>query len=142
MFNSLKIIHAMNKEDLVTYEQALALKKLGFDLKVNHYYDDEGYIIENLADYSEEVPDGEYTSYDNFNYEDFCSAPTLEQAQKWLRKYKDLIVIPHPRRDCKGNVVWYFTIFNSGNYKYSSEYNSYEESLSAGITECIKLLEK
>lgn len=131
----------MNTEDFVTYKQALALKELGFDLKVNHYYDDEGYIIENLADYSEEVPYGEYTSYDNFNYEDFYSAPTLAQAQKWLRKNKRYSV--EELYDCDDKWSYFIVRMSDGEYiRHIRDFNSSEEALSAGITECLKLLEK
>lgn len=126
-------------EDFVTYEQAISLKKLGFDLKVNHYYDDEGYIIENLVDYSEEVPHGEYTSYDNFNYEDVCSAPTLAQAQKWLREkgysIETMLCVDKTYR-CD--------IFRIEDFKHISfkiiDIPSYEKALSEGITECINIL--
>ena len=121
----------MDNEDFVTYEQALALKKLGFDLKTEYYFSKLAGI--NFSN----VPE----NFNNTFVNGVCSAPTLAQAQKWLRECKDLIVIPNPYRDCKRNVVWYFTIFNSGNYKHSPVYNSYEESLSAGITECLKFLE-
>lgn len=134
----------MNTEDFVTYEQALALKKLGFDDKVNHYYDNNGVIDEILADLSMEDPTGQYSAYDNCNdgsYNGWISAPTLAQVQKWLREKKDYHIEPRLfydkfHTDCKSSSRGRYWQIEHGKY-----YSSYEEALSAGITECIKLLE-
>ena len=74
-------------EDFVTYEQADKLCDLGFDLKCIACYDEEEFEITS-----------EYSNYNSDQYRyNLISAPTLSQAQKWLREmgtevlvYKDL----------------------------------------------------
>lgn len=134
----------MNTEDFVTYEQALALKKLGFVEKCLYYYNANAQIVANERDYQEEVSvkdlytsyNGEYTSYNRVD------APTLAQAQKWLRKEKDIIVLATCDLDYKNGHSWYWLIdVNFEVEDPNRSHNSYEEALSAGIDKCLKLLE-
>lgn len=140
----------MNKEDFVTYEQALSLKKLGFDLEVNHYYDDYKELIESFAICSHGGSfDSTATAYDDFNHgycdEIYCSAPTLAQAQKWLRK-KGLIICINPRfyMNRKPLMGYDYCLYKTGRTYIDSTtvYDSYEEALSSGISECLKLLKQ
>ena len=136
----------MNTEDIVTYEQALALKQLGFDEKCLYYYNVNEQIVANERDYQEEVSikdlytsyNSEYTSYNRID------APTLAQVDKWLRSKGLWVEICLEPFDEKG---WQFDIFNLKdhyyyNFAFSTVYDTYEKALSAGITECIKILEK
>lgn len=132
----------MNKEDFVTYEQAISLRELGFDEECTHYF------IQGNQGLQEVQPRHfgmYYISYD-FNYDDsnelfeeLISAPTLAQVQKWFRKNKQIHVEPN--------------IINENTFRYSIKsvpyslyritediFNSYEEALLSGITECIKFL--
>lgn len=81
-------------EDFVTYSQAVKLKDLGFNWEVNHYYENE-ILKEGFVD-EDEDPDlnpNYPTSYGNYNFmKQTFSAPTLSEAQKWLRKVKNIIV--------------------------------------------------
>ena len=124
----------MNAEDFVTYEQALALKKLGFNEETFTYYDENNPKIKGLDDFYE------YHLIDYNRYS--ISVPTLAQAQKWLNKTKDfkLFVIPSP----SDKVPYSYVAFNTTKTIYKNPpryYSSYEEALSDGITECLKLLE-
>lgn len=133
----------MNTEDFCTYEQALALKKLGFEERCLYYYNSNTQLVANERYYQEEVSvrnlyisyNKEYTSYNRID------APTLWEVQKWFRKNKQIHVEPN--------------IINENTFRYSIKsvpyslyritediFNSYEEALSAGITECLKLLNK
>lgn len=133
----------MNKEDFVTYEQALALKKLGFNERCLYYYNANEQIVANERDYQEEVSvkdlyisyNSEYTSYNRID------APTLAQAQKWFRQkgysIEAMLCV---------NKTYRCDIFSIEDFRHVSfkimDMTSYEEALSAGITECLKLLEK
>lgn len=91
-------ISIMNPEDYVSYPLALALKKAGFDEPCDHFY--EHRLDPNKARISASGVYGEWKDIDafkhNFNAIDdnrheqllipYCSAPTLWQAQKWLRE--------------------------------------------------------
>lgn len=129
----------MNSEDFVTYEQALALKKLGFDYKCNHLYENDGTFKEDDCYGSCNTSKIEY-----YRKEDYADAPTLAQVDKWLRSKGLWVEICLEPFDEKG---WQFDIFNLKDHRYynfafSTVYDTYEKALSAGITECIKILEK
>ena len=65
----------MKNEDIVTYDQAVKLKELGFDWDCNYFY----HLYDELATLST-LP-----KYENFNkFDKNWSAPTLAQVQKWL----------------------------------------------------------
>lgn len=72
-------------EDFVTFEQAKKLKELGFDWECFAYYlyDDNLEIGRQLQKYNSEW------HLINLGY---ISAPTLSQAQKWLREEKHLLI--------------------------------------------------
>lgn len=137
----------MNIEDFVTYEQALALKKLGFDERCLYYYNVNEQIVANERDYQEEVSvkdlyisyNSEYTSYNRID------APTLAQAQKWLRKEKNLCVCSEIDIVDTEDNKYFWTIYKLPSKKQiwkTISFDSPEEALSAGITECLKILEK
>lgn len=143
----------MDKEDFVTYEQAIMLKKLRFDLPVNHCYHEDGTISEIFYDAETDESNDEPTSYGNLNQYDEnytlnLSAPTLAQAQKWLRKEKGLYLIWDMEQQYSNHIskfAWYVNdchgyIINTLASEF--EYDSPEKALSTGITECLKLLEK
>ena len=84
----------------------------------------------------------------DFNYDDeyncYINAPTLAQAQGWLIREKNYYVSPAysvylPQHD------WYWSIYDiiKAKIKFNSDvfYNSPEEALSDGITECLRILE-
>lgn len=125
----------MKHEDFVTYYQAEKLSNLGFDLKCIAYYDEE---------------DFEYADkYDNYNSERYrynlISAPTLAQAQKWLRKVKDIIIgVDFDNYDNKFTCHCYKkvrTIYGSKLVlKDGNDFDTYEQALSAGIDAALELL--
>ena len=134
----------MNKEDFVTYEQAIALKKLGFRDKCLYHYNIFNELVPNQFNAEDETITVE-DLYDSLNTDTkskiVCDVPTLAQAQKWLMKEKNCFV--HPGFILKHH--WNFTIFDviEAEPIFCSHimYSSYEEALSAGIIECLKLLE-
>lgn len=140
----------MNTEDFATYEQAVALRKLGFDWKCTHYY-----YNEKLYEYSPKSYSYYFISFDfNYNeyldsdlnedlFEDFISAPTLAQVQKWILKNKNYYVSPNWDID---KDLWVVDIKTKDEIievlvDDNPFFSSYEEALLTGITECIKLLE-
>ena len=136
----------MNPEDYVSYPIALALKKHGFDLAVNHYYDEKGDLVESLADYNNEDSfNSQETAYDDFNHgycdEISCSAPTLAQAQKWLREKWGLIILVGMTRIDD----WFYGIYDKKGKCLKddgAQRDCYESALSAGIAAALELIEK
>lgn len=139
----------MSPEDFVTYEQAQALKRLGFRENCLYYY-------YNGTLYSNDV----YNAYSSLHKVEalymvhniakellIYDAPTLWDAQKWLIKEKKYYVNP----DADVSDCWFWEIVNLRNSdlvcmwnlpNQPNHYSSYEEALSAGITETLKILEE
>lgn len=112
-------------EDFVTYEQAVLLKELGFDWKCNHYY----HLYDELATLSV------ISEYENSNeFDKNWTAPTLSQAQKWLREVKqiDLFITKELSK-----YYWYIgEEFQIGNC------DTYEEALSVGIDSALEQIKE
>ena len=141
----------MYSEDFVTYEHALALMKLGFREECLYHY---GYNSEEIIPNSNINCNGEISINDfkvSFNSIDFCNgifydAPTLSQAQKWLRKEKGWSIDPVFIHNNDKHYCCYITNMTDeschSDLLFDNYYDSSEEALSAGITECLKLFEK
>ncbi len=141
----------MTPEDYVSYPLALALKKVGFDYPCYFYYtrkdspDDHVYSTT-----SEEAP----IDYNRSVYAG-CSMPTLAQAQKWLRDrcgiHIDVCIYSDYSTDADGKVCdrwdfWGFDLYavSGGEMMEDGDgmYDSYEQTLSAGIAAALELIEK
>lgn len=144
----------MNTEDYVSYPVALALKKAGFNELTNSFYDEAS------------VQQGEFEivpTYAKFN--EVCrtpgcecvSAPTLWQAQKWLREKKRIAinVIAHDTSDRyrEGKYHWeeaYLPNFNREGHQWADWFiygkhplfDTYEEALSDGLSQMLELITK
>lgn len=135
-------------EDYVSLEQAKALKELGFDWMTRAWYSDL---------YNEDNWDFIIAEYfKNFNdpkYDWRISAPTLAQAQKWLRGNGigiEIQIYTRERSDWGPNYfsgVFYGAVFTSTKDarmmgRLSKDYNTYEEALSSGIDKALELLKE
>lgn len=128
----------MNPEDYVPYPLALALKKAGFDWECDHYW--------YKAYANSDEMSMRQASADDFNNDDWdvphCSAPTLWQAQKWLRDIKRLSIEPYANIA----VAWNYNIADLDNFAENvggeASFPSYESALSAGIAAALELIEK
>lgn len=126
----------MNEEDYVSLETAKLLKNKGFNVPCLYQYTDKGTV---------------WRCFDpeNFNaYETCCSCPTLYEAQKWLRR-KHNIHIKIDNSAC--GYEWFLYKANNGTYISDSAWtgpnsggcwDTYEESLNAGILEALELITK
>ena len=130
----------MEITDYVDFKTALALKKAGFNEPCDSYYSGNGSIA------VREDPEC-------FNcYKDLpiCSRPTLWHVQKWMREKKDLLVSVIPvcyyyedREWVKEEPIkWCFTVNNlhSIAVDHQGRYATYEQAISAGIEQAIKLI--
>lgn len=140
-------------QSYVTFNQALLLKELGFNWTVDFYYSQEG------------APDGHvwfHPLQSRMNYNNLteyanlkrASAPTLAQAQKWLREVKgiNISIIAGERNDIyHGRYYWKETFLPGFKEKgqqwidwfIKSQYpwfDTYEEALSAGLSKMLLLL--
>lgn len=127
--------------EIVNFEQAKALKELGFPQEVHPWnlYDIHTGILH--KDYDDSSP-----LYLTEN--DTCMAPSLELVAKWLRKEKDFHICP--RYVVLNGEKFYYSEVNEEElsymecpgYWYPIRYNTFEEALSAGINKAIEILTK
>ena len=132
-------------QDYCSYELSKALKACGFDEPCDSYY-----IKDN-------APDGTAWIVPTTDREDFnadydcpfckplCSAPTLAQAQKWLREKMGIAinVIAHDGGACDYDIVF---LPNAVDCDYPIDRatfsSTYEEALSEGIESVLELIKK
>lgn len=141
-------------ENYVSYELAVKLKAAGFDEPCDHFY--VHYLDPNKARISASGVYGEWKDIDafkhNFNVIDdnrykqslipYCSAPTLWQAQKWLREKHHISVRVSYISYHK---VWFADWLNldSGEFDDTdATFDSYEEALADGIEAVLELIKK
>ena len=133
------------KEHYVTYEQSQILKRLGFKEETTHYY------VNFKSD--GEVKLWSCNPPENHNarlsINEVCSAPRLDQAQKWLREGKGIMIEPFASIPDK---MWAYRLYHTKGEKFGMtlvipnksivvyEFNSYELALSAGIDKALELL--
>ncbi len=127
----------MNTEDYVSYPLALALKDAGFDWECDHYW--------YKAYANSDEMDMRQASADDFNNDDWnvphCSAPSLWQAQKWLRERKKL----HCQVLLNGVRSMYFWQIRElvGNGKHAEskhQYETYEDAMNDCIAAALGLI--
>lgn len=127
--------NTMDNEDFVTFETAKLLKENGFSEKVTSvyihvYYGDNGWRLR----------DG--YNKDDYNHHEWFgifSAPTLWEAQKWLRDNKKLHVL------VDFNIVgtWFYKVFPIIGCCVNESFlgfPTYEAALSAGIDSSLDLI--
>ena len=141
----------MNPEDYVSYPIALALKRAGFNELTNSFYDEAA------------VQQGEFEIVPTYaKYNEVCrtpgcecvSAPTLWQAQKWLREewgiHVNVCIYSDYSTDADGKVCdrwnfWGFDLYAIASSRKitdgDGEYDSYESALSAGIAAALELID-
>ena len=126
------------EKEFVPYEEALALKELGFDekclayYKENELYEEAGVCYKN-ADFEETMVWDEMLPNRN------CAAPLYQQVFRWLRK----------KYEYNTEIVWMTAV----NFKYSAriksklgtdyidEHETYEEAELACLRKLIKIVQ-
>ena len=137
----------MNKE-FVPYEQALALKELGFDKPCFRWYDER---------WGDDLQQDKYnTNKDLFMTDLDCSTPLYQQAFRWFREKYELRNSITDFIDDKTGIEWDYEIAiigtdldEKGNYKplvdYSTDdeirkFKTYEEAELACLIKLIELV--
>ena len=123
----------MLEKDFVPYEEALALKELGFDEPCFGVFPDGSKLVKingEPRNWNDNVINGETTS-----------APTFSQAFRWFRDKRGLVSWISFRIDLKRKYLWYITDVKNiatrdGDYIFDILIESYEEAELA----CLKKL--
>jgi len=118
----------------VSREQAELLKKVGYDVPTWKYYDADGLLVTLYRD----------APY-NFNGETIVrnySAPTLDEATRWLREVKGWHVKTQPISIDTGICIWEADVIHVPAYLlYITAYgDTHDLALSAGIDLILKKL--
>ena len=120
----------MNKE-FVTYEQALALKELGFDEPCLTYYHEDKRFEEDIVYVKGSI-------FWNLPYIKEIAAPLYQQAFRWFREKHSL---QHEIINDLGNdltsIVYVYSIFAVDR---SEEYKTYEEAEQACLDKLIEII--
>lgn len=136
----------MNEKDFVTLEVAKLLKEKGFNEECYTYYIDDAliyYVNPNKNNIYENSglrlknPMDQYLSSSGF------LAPTLCQAQKWLReKHSCYVQVTHEthKTEVKNlvQVLFYESDKSTDKYGDNAEFDTYEDALNFGILKALK----
>lgn len=142
----------LTKEDYCDYDTCVALKELGYKVPTSAYYMPNntqlifvsnpfrgGYVIDCFHSHN--------SLREDVMTHDFIDAPTMWEAQKWLREEKDIDVLI--KLECKDvySSLKHYSVYLSyigsfiRRFQYLlDEFNSYEEALSEGIKIAVKIL--
>lgn len=128
-------------EDFVTYEIAVKLKELGFDLPCLEFYTE--FCKPPCTEMKPFIKPKDWNNI-MIGGRDKVSAPTLAQAQKWLREKKYLQ--PEPQYFTMNQWLCVIKLLPNGGFKVVNNelvyFSSYESALSAGIEATLKLIEE
>jgi hypothetical protein len=139
----------LTEKDYCDYDTCVALKELGYKVPTSAYYMPNnnklifvsnpfrgGYVIDCFRSQNS-FPKDVMTS-------DYIDAPTMWEAQKWLREEKEIEVVVLSK-GMVGSPYYYQVYTEDYVVDYNEEYNSYEEALSEGVckaTEILKILKE
>jgi len=129
------------KKEFIPYEQALALKDLGFDEPCQGYYDvDKGYSIGYAFCYSDRESQPE----------DGCLAPLYQQSFRWFRDKYNLLGFIEPANGYEDKSLFAFYICDdeqnivddSHSYSKNSSlhFKTYEEAELACLKKLIEIV--
>lgn len=94
----------MITEDYVSFETAKLLKEKGFDDNCAALYDlRNGELSHREVGYV----------FNNGQWDNFITAPTLQMAMKWLQETLNILVIPNYEYECD-STPWCYKIFKLG----------------------------
>lgn len=143
-----------NNEDFVSYDLAMRLKQEGFNYPTLYGYSQKMRIEPDVSFGNiKEVHSKSPKNYNDnrkglANGVEFCSAPTLAQAQKWLREVKGIHIAVIGNYDCGGTLcafeVWLQGVSGGRQVlQYETKrLSDHESALSAGIEAALKLIEE
>jgi len=124
------------KKEFIPYEQALALKELGFNEPCLAYYNTDPYLGSPA-----------FNLVKPFDHEWCLSAPLFQQAFRWFREKKlsDMCVCRYQGRD-DGGIYYYYSITNDFGVEETRHFQegffNYEEAELACLIKLIEIVKK
>ena len=141
----------LTKNDFCDYDTCVALKELGYNRGAYAYYfpnhkEDLIFNTHQMRGCSiNEMLKGYNTYPKDVMGHELIDAPTLWEAQKWLREEKKIVVlVGFDFCPIISEIVYNWVIVVNGNSakKSSYTYDCFEEALSDGIKEAVKILKE
>ena len=125
------------EKEFVPYEEALALKELGFDEPCFGWYQS--------SRLKKEYDPLKNSGNQSYQRKEDCNAPTFSQAFRWFRDKRGLVSWISFRIDLKKKYLWYITDVKNiaardGDYIFDILIESYEEAELACLKKLIVLL--
>ncbi len=118
------------EKEFVTYEQALALKELGFNESCLAFY-----VLETNGDYKL------YDKCEVKTYFTYISSPLYQQAFRWFReKYglnSQIAFCEYAIESCNS---WKYTFDNPTRQYWNGNFNTYEEAESTCLDKLIEIV--
>ncbi len=129
------------KNEFIPYEQALALKELGFDEPSFKAYDSKGVLQKCTSDY------WDINSLNIINEATTSNlkvlAPTFSQAFRWFREKYSLISYIHPLALLQDTKKWCYEITNfKSSWDEDSDLHTLEEAEQACLIKLIEIVKK
>ena len=134
----------LTEKDYCDYETCVALKELGYKVSTSAYYmPKNSQLIFVINQFRGGAAMDCFYSNNSLPKEcmgsDFIDAPTMWEAQKWLRE-KEIMVYPQYLTNCQ---TWMCMVYEEKKMLMRSiGRGSYNEVLNEGIKEAVKLLKK
>lgn len=131
----------MNTEDYVSYPIAKQFKAAGFNEPCDHYYCafDNETDVRFWSIHPAQSQNGLRTPNDTV----VADAPTLWQAQKWLRsKGIEVYVLLATDNDEYEWSIYDRNVRDNIDSNHGDDYKTYESALSAGIARALELIKK
>lgn len=125
----------MITEDYVSFEVAKLLKEKGFNERICHYYDEDGFL---------HCDTGLYFC-NSLELSNDISAPTLQMARKWLREVYGYVIVVEPGLS-GGKYVWTYKVIlcRTRTILLQHEDNvgssTYEEAVEVALKHCLNLI--
>lgn len=124
-------------KEFVPYEQALALKELGFDEPCIGFYKGN-YDVKAVDQHWGSSISG-ISKKGGYRIDDLVLAPTFSQAFRWFRETCDIIQTISRDGSLAKEGMWAYTIITDGIY-FNDGYNTYEEAEIACLQKLIEIV--
>ena len=123
----------LTNKDYCDYETCVALEELGFSSVNNEYFQSK--IV------SKEIPLKFFDTTLQETSLEYAPIISLYEAQKWLREEKKIEIVVLGQ-DYIGGPYYPDIYTEDGLMNNAKDYKTYEEALSEGIKEAVKILKK
>ena len=112
-------------KDFVLYQEALALKELGFDEPCFGWFASDRTLVKEVTEKT-----------------DFTLAPTYSQAFRWLREKHNINTVISGRDDLLNYDISLTEMKKHGYFYYKDSFTTYEEAELACLQQLIKIVKE